>query len=58
MLLKIQEKEATWWCNSCLLYFGQFSGLELPEDLIAPEKELEYYKNLSFPYAPGIRPRW
>lgn len=58
MLLAIQEKEAIWWRNSCLLYFQQFSGLPFPKELEAPEHELEYYLNLSHPYAPGIRPRW
>jgi alpha-glucuronidase len=58
MLLNIQEKEAQWWKNSCLLYFQQFSGRPFPENIEPPKGELDYYMNLRFPYAPGIRPRW
>lgn len=58
MLLKIQEKEASLWRNSCLLYFQQFSNLPFPKEIEQPEGDLEYYKNLKFPYAPGIRPSW
>lgn len=58
MLLAIQEKEAEWWRNSCLLYFQTFSGMDFPGDIEQPEGDLEYYKNLRFPYAPGIRPTW
>jgi alpha-glucuronidase len=58
MLLSIQEKEAVLWRNSCLLYFQTFSKLPIPAELEKPEHDLEYYENLSFPYAPGIRPRW
>jgi alpha-glucuronidase len=58
MLLKIQEKEAIWWRNSCLLYFQTFSRMDFPEDMDPPTGDLEYYKSLRFPYAPGIRPSW
>jgi len=58
MLLTIQEKEAKWWRNSCLLYFQTFSKMEFPKTIVQPEGELEYYKKLRFPYAPGIRPSW
>jgi alpha-glucuronidase len=58
MLLAIQEIEAKWWRNACLLYFQQFSGLPFPDSIEPPEGELEYYQNLRFPYAPGIRPSW
>jgi alpha-glucuronidase len=57
-LLGIQEEEAAWWRNACLLYFQQFSGRPFPADIEPPEGTLEYYQKLSFPYAPGIRPRW
>ncbi|MBN1116180.1 MAG: alpha-glucuronidase [Bacteroidales bacterium] len=56
--LMIQENEAKWWRNACLLYFQQFSGMPFPEDIEQPEGELEYYQNLKFPYAPGIKPSW
>jgi alpha-glucuronidase len=58
MMLQIQEKEAKWWRDACLLYFQSFSKMEIPADLAQPDKTLEYYINLSFPYSPGIRPRW
>ena len=58
MLLTIQEKEAVWWKDACMLYFQTFSKKEWPDFLEPAQKELEYYKNLRFPFAPGIRPRW
>lgn len=51
-LLKIQEKEAIWWRNACVLYFQTFSRRPIPPGLAPPDKSLEYYQNLSFPYAP------
>jgi alpha-glucuronidase len=53
MLLKIQEKEAVWWRNACLLYFQTFSKLPIPAVYEQPDKTLEYYKLLRFPFAPG-----
>lgn len=53
MLLAIQEKEAVWWRNACLLYFQSFSNMPIPSNYEQPDKSLEYYKNLRFPYAPG-----
>ncbi|WP_053992291.1 alpha-glucuronidase family glycosyl hydrolase [Mangrovimonas sp. TPBH4] len=58
MMLNIQYKEAKWWKDACLLYFQQFSKMELPKGVEAPAHTLEYYQNLQFPYAPGIRPQW
>jgi len=58
MLLEVQEEEAKLWRNSCLLYFRQFSNMPFPRSIEQPEGDLEYYESLSFPYAPGIRPRW
>ncbi|MBX3240909.1 MAG: alpha-glucuronidase [Chitinophagaceae bacterium] len=54
MLLDIQEKEAMWWRNACLLYFQTFSKRPIPDGVEKPDHDLEYYKNLRFPYAPGI----
>jgi alpha-glucuronidase len=51
-MLKIQEKEAVWWRNACLLYFQTFSQQPFPAGVEEPDKSLEYYQNLSFPYAP------
>jgi alpha-glucuronidase len=53
-LLKIQEKEAVWWRNACLLYFQTFSKMEIPPEYEKPDKSLEHYMQLKFPYAPGI----
>lgn len=58
MLLTIQQKEARWWRDACLLYFQTFSQRPFPADLAPPDHSLAYYQNLRFPYAPGIRPRW
>jgi alpha-glucuronidase len=54
MLLKIQEDEAVWWRNSCLLYFQTFSKMPIPANYEQPDKPLEYYIQLRFPFAPGI----
>jgi alpha-glucuronidase len=53
MLLAIQEKEAVWWRNSCLLYFQTFSKMPVPAGYEKPDQTLEYYESLRFPYAPG-----
>jgi len=45
--LKIQEKEAVWWRNSCIQYFQQFSKLPLPDDNEKPEQPWEYYKKIT-----------
>lgn len=45
-LLKIQEKDAIRWRNSCVLYFQSLSGLPIPDGLEKPEHDLEYYKSL------------
>ena len=53
MFLKVQEKEAIWWRNACLLYFQTFSKMPIPPQYEKPDQPLEYYKGLRFPYAPG-----
>ena len=58
MLLSMQEKEAVQWRNSCLLYFQTFSQQPIPAELEKPPYTLEYYEKLSYPYAPGINPKW
>ncbi len=57
-LLAIQVEEAEWWRNSCLLYFQTFAKRPFPSEIEQPEGDLEYFKSLRFPTAPGIRPRW
>ncbi|MDT0676517.1 alpha-glucuronidase family glycosyl hydrolase [Autumnicola musiva] len=58
MLLAIQLEEAKWWRDACLSYFQQFSEMELPTGVPEPEHDLEYYKSIERPYAPGINPSW
>ena len=53
MLLNIQEDEAVWWRNACLLYFQTFSKMPIPANYEKPDHTLEYYESLKFPYAPG-----
>lgn len=53
-LLGIQEKEAVWWRDACLLYFQTFSKMPIPQNFEQPDKTLDYYMNLHFRYAPGI----
>lgn len=52
-LLAIQEKEAVWWRNACLLYFQTFSKMPLPAGFEPPDHTLAYYEAQRFPYAPG-----
>ena len=53
MLLDIQYEEAVWWRNACLLYFQTFSKQPIPAGFEQPDRTLEYYMALRFPYAPG-----
>ncbi|CAM3880519.1 Extracellular xylan exo-alpha-(1-_2)-glucuronosidase precursor [Vibrio aerogenes CECT 7868] len=53
MAFVIQQQEAEWWRDACVLYFQQFSGQPLPDGLEKPHHTLAYYEQLSFPYAPG-----
>ena len=60
-LLRIQEQEARWWRDSCLLYFQTFSQRPIPAEYERPAQSLEYYMNLTHYYVPGIpekRFRW
>jgi alpha-glucuronidase len=51
-LLAIQEQEAVWWRNACLLYFQTFSNKPIPARYEKPDHTLAYYEGLEFPYAP------
>jgi alpha-glucuronidase len=53
MLLTIQEKDAIWWRNACLLYFQTFSRLPLPAGAEQPDHTLDYYKKIQLYYVPG-----
>lgn len=52
--LTIQEKEAKWWRDACLLYFQTFSKKPIPQDLEKPAHTLEYYMSLDPKFVPGI----
>ncbi len=51
--LQLQYEEAIWWRNACLLYFQTFSKQPIPSSYEQPDKTLDYYKSLRFPFAPG-----
>ncbi|MCH7412448.1 alpha-glucuronidase [Belliella sp. R4-6] len=52
--MKIQAEEAAWWRDACLLYFGQFSKMPLPEGVEPPKHDLEHYINYNPKNVPGI----
>lgn len=56
--LAIQTKEAKWWRDACLTFFQSKSGRDFSAHMTKPRESLEYYKNLSYPYAPGLKPKW
>jgi alpha-glucuronidase len=45
-LLEIQEEDAIWWRNACVLYFQTFVNEPIPDGYEKPEHSLEYYKEL------------
>lgn len=47
--LDAQAKDARWWRDACLLYFGQFSQMPLPEGVEKPRKTLEEYMKVLLP---------
>ena len=51
--LGIQAREAKWWRDAAISYFQSKSSLPLPAGIAPPEHDLDYYKSLQFPYAPG-----
>jgi len=51
--LAIQAREARWWRDASIAYFQSKSGLPLPAGIAPPEHDLDWYKALDFPYAPG-----
>jgi alpha-glucuronidase len=52
MLLAIQEQEARWWHDACLLYFQTFSKRRFPEGCQAPAGRLADYRLLKHSYVP------
>jgi alpha-glucuronidase len=53
MALDIQEKEAHWWRDACVLYFQSLSNRPIPNGLEKPQGNLQDYMSLQFPHAPG-----
>lgn len=53
MLLSIQEKDAVWWRNACLLYFSTFSKQPIPAAYEQPDHTLDYYRQIRIHFAPG-----
>lgn len=50
-----QEKEAIYWRDACLLYFGQFSRRSLPDGVEPPAHPLEHYTGRILRNMPGHR---
>ena len=51
--LAIQEQEARWWRDACVLYFQTFSGRPIPDGYERPEHDLAWYRALRKRYVPG-----
>ncbi|MEO9129968.1 MAG: alpha-glucuronidase, partial [Sphingomonas sp.] len=51
--LSIQQREAQWWRDACLAYFGSVSGRPLPTGEAPPAHSLAEYEAIVFPYEPG-----
>jgi len=44
--LAVQEREAIWWRDACVLYFQQYSKMPIPAQFPKPERSLEEVKKL------------
>jgi alpha-glucuronidase len=53
-LLRIQENEARWWRDACVLYFQTFSKRPLPVGHEPPERALDDYMRIRHHHVPGI----
>jgi alpha-glucuronidase len=51
--LAVQEKEARWWRDASIAYWQTFSHRAMPAGHAPPPHDVEYYKAIYFPYAPG-----
>jgi alpha-glucuronidase len=49
-MLQVQEDEAIWWRDGCLLYFQTFSNRPIPAQYEQPKHSLQYYRRIPFPY--------
>ena len=39
-----QARDANWWKEGCLLYFQQFSGMPIPDNVTPPVHTLDQLK--------------
>jgi alpha-glucuronidase len=51
--LAIQRREAMWWRDASIAWFQSLSNRPLPAGSPAPAHPLDWYRALTFPYAPG-----
>ncbi|NIJ20877.1 alpha-glucuronidase [Sphingomonas naasensis] len=51
--LAIQRQEAGWWRDASIAYFQSVSKRSLPTGHAAPPHDLDWYKAIKTPYAPG-----
>lgn len=51
--LAIQHEEAGWWRDASIAYFQSVSKRPLPAGHAAPPHDLDWYKAIRTPYAPG-----
>jgi alpha-glucuronidase len=51
--LDVQHREAVWWRDASIAYFGSISRQPLPAGSTPPAHDLNYYEALTFPFAPG-----
>jgi alpha-glucuronidase len=53
VFLKIQEAEARWWRDACLVYLQTFSNKPIPKECEQPAETLDYYESIVKRYVPG-----
>ncbi|MES2444840.1 MAG: alpha-glucuronidase family glycosyl hydrolase [Pseudomonadota bacterium] len=51
--LQIQRDEAQWWRDASIAYFQSIAKRPLPAGHAAPPHDLDWYKAIRHPYAPG-----
>ena len=51
--LLIQLDEARWWRDASLAYWQSVNGLDLLPGAVPPARDLDHYRSLTFPEAPG-----
>lgn len=51
--LAIQHREANWWRDASIAYFQSIAKRPIPAGHAAPRRDLDWYKAIRTPYAPG-----